>query len=136
MPRVTILPDGKVVEVAAGTTLLEASNRAGAFHGAACGGVGACGKCHVWLREGGDSLSEAGDRELDQLDKVFDVKPSSRLGCLARVGHEPVTFEITPESTETWLDEHPAERHEIEAGRMPAGASEALLSRLAKHVRK
>ena len=44
MPKVTFLdprgnPDGKTVEVPAGTNLLEASKEAGAHHGSACGGV-------------------------------------------------------------------------------------------------
>jgi len=38
------------------------------------------------------------------------VRPTSRLGCQARVGDEDVTFEITPESAQAWLDEHPGSR--------------------------
>jgi 2Fe-2S ferredoxin len=136
MPKVTILPDGKTIEVEPGTTLLQASEKAGALHGAACGGVGACATCHVWVRQGLDSLSEATDHELDQLDKAFDVRPYSRLGCQARVGNADVTFEITPESTQTWLDEHPEKRREIEQGHLPQGVSDALRARLEKSVRK
>ncbi|HEY3449266.1 MAG TPA: 2Fe-2S iron-sulfur cluster-binding protein [Myxococcales bacterium] len=110
MPRVTILPAGLTVDVPKGTTLLQASTKAGARHGSACGGVCACSTCHVWVTKGLDSLSEPSEREQDILDKAFDVRPSSRLGCQARVGDGDVTFEITPESAQTWLDEHPAAR--------------------------
>ena len=110
MPTVTILPEGRKIEVEAGTSLLEASQKAGARHGCACGGVCACSTCHVWVRQGLGSLSEASERELDILDKAFEVRPSSRLGCQARVGASDVTFEITPESRRAWLDEHPEAR--------------------------
>jgi len=136
MPKVTILPDEKTVEVPEGTTLLAASQKAGALHGAACGGVGACGKCHVWVRSDLDELSEASDRELDVLDKAFDVRPSSRLGCLAKVGSADVVFEVTPESLQTWMDEHPAERRELEQGRLPAGVSAGLKAQLEKQLKR
>ncbi|HCF61549.1 MAG TPA: ferredoxin [Myxococcales bacterium] len=136
MPKVTILPDGKTIELSPGSTLLEASNRAGAMHGAACGGVGACSTCHVRVLRGLDSLSEATEHELDMIDRAFDPKPDSRLGCQARLCGEEVVFEIAPESTNTWLDEHPAERREIEQGKLPAGVSDELKARLLKHVRR
>ena len=132
MPRVTILPDGRTVEVPAGTTLLAASQRAGALHGSPCGGVGACSGCHVVVRAGLDSLSPADDRELDALDGAFGVCAGSRLGCQARVGSQDVTFEITPESLKAWLDEHPDARRELERGNAPAGTSEALRASLGK----
>jgi len=136
MPRVTILPDAKTVEVPRGTTLLEAAQRAGALLGAACGGVCACSSCHVIVREGCDSLEEASERELDVLDRAFGVTANSRLACRAQLGEADVTFEISPESLQTWLDEHPAERKDIERGNLPAGASPALRERLARFAGK
>lgn len=136
MPKVTILPDNRTVEVEPGTTLLEASEKAGALHGSACGGVCGCSSCHVWVRKGADSLSEATSRELDRLDRAFDVRPSSRLGCQAEVGDEDVVFEIAPESLDAWIDEHPEERREIAAGRLPEGIAEELRTKLQKYVRK
>ena len=67
------------------------------------------------MKRGFDSLSEAEDAELDILDKAFDVKPYSRLGCQAEVSGEDVVYQITEESERTWYDEHPKERHEAEA---------------------
>jgi ferredoxin, 2Fe-2S len=115
MPKITVLPEGKSVEVPPGTTLLEASLRAGARHGAACGGVCACSTCHVFVVQGLESLTEAEERELDIPDKAFGIRPSSRLGCQARVGRHDVTFEVSPESLVTWLDEHPADRKHRES---------------------
>jgi 2Fe-2S ferredoxin len=135
MPRVTILPDGKTVEVARGTSLLEASEQAGAMHGSACGGVCACSTCHVWIRQGAESLSEAQEDELDILDKAFDVKPSSRLGCQACVGEADVVFEITEESFGTYLDEHPAERRALEE-HLAAAATPELRARIEKAIKR
>ena len=110
MPKVTFLPAGITIEVPSGTTLLDAGLRAHAQLGHACGGKCACSTCHVYVRAGGDSLSESKDNEQDVLDKAFDVRPASRLACQTRVGDEDVTVEVTRESVKAWLDEHPAER--------------------------
>jgi 2Fe-2S ferredoxin len=110
VPKVTYLPEKKTAEVAAGTTILEAARQCGAPVGSACGGNLACSTCHVWVKKGLDSLSEVEDGENDILDKAFDVRASSRLGCQAKVGDEDVECEITRESRQAYFDEHPAER--------------------------
>lgn len=114
MPKVTFLFEGRevTVEVPRGTNLLEAAEACGAREGHACGGVCACSTCHVWVRKGFESLSEPSDREQDILDKAFDVKPFSRLGCQAEVDQDDVLVEITPESLQAWYDENPQERAE------------------------
>ena len=47
----------------------------------ACGGVCACSTCHVIVREGLESCSEATDDELDQLDEAPGLTTKSRLAC-------------------------------------------------------
>jgi len=113
------LPDGQdtsiQVEVPVGTSLLDASRKAGVAHGSACGGVCACSTCHVYVSEGLGLLSEAEDEELDILDKAFDVRSSSRLGCQAKILREGlVTIEISRESREAYYNEHPDERRALE----------------------
>jgi 2Fe-2S ferredoxin len=119
MPKVTIYdPRGNLVaegEVPSGVSLLGASARLKGKHGSACGGVCACSTCHVWVKKGFESLSDMGDCEEDQLDKAYDVKPYSRLGCQAELDDQEVVYQITEESEKTWYDEHPKERHEAEA---------------------
>jgi ferredoxin, 2Fe-2S len=119
MPKVTIYnPRGELEaegEVPEGTSLLHASTQLGAKHGSACGGVCACSTCHVWVKKGFASLNDMEDGEADYLDRAYDVKPSSRLGCQAQLDGEDVTYQITEESERTWYDEHPKERHEAEA---------------------
>ena len=77
------------IDVPIGTSLLEASKKAHAWEGDACGGVCACSTCHVHVVKGRDLLSEAEEEEEDILDKAFDVRASSRLGCQARVKGDP-----------------------------------------------
>ncbi len=119
MPKVTIYnPRGELEaegEVPEGTSLLEASQKLGAHHGSACGGVCACSTCHVWVKKGFETLSDMEDNEADYLDRAYDVKPYSRLGCQAQLSSQDVVYQITEESENTWYDEHPKERHEAEA---------------------
>ena len=119
MPRVTIYdPRGVKVaegEVPSGISLLGASVRLRAKHGSGCGGVCACSTCHCWVKKGFESLSEMGDCEEDILDRAYEVKPYSRLGCQAELDDKDIELQITEESEKTWYDEHPKERHEAEA---------------------
>ena len=119
MPRVTFFPDGNAVEVAAGTTILEAAQRSGAQVGFACGGNCACSTCHVYVVQGLDSLSEVRETEEDILEKAFDVKPVSRLACQAKIGDREIVAEITRESRAAWYDEHPEERAKLRAEGKP-----------------
>jgi 2Fe-2S ferredoxin len=112
MPKVTFLPDGASAVVDTGTTLLDAARACHAQVGSACGGNLACSTCHVYVKRGFDSLSPVEDGENDILDKAFDVRPSSRLGCQARVADVDIEAEISRESRQAFLDEHPDERRQ------------------------
>jgi len=108
MPTIRFEPDGMEIVVPVGTSILDASRAAGAQVGSACGGVCACSTCHVYVAQGREALSVAQDREEDIMDKAFDVRPESRLGCQARVLRDAlVVCGISPESRKAFLDEHP-----------------------------
>lgn len=91
--RVTFLPEGKTVEFAYGTmpydhhgrpmSFLDVAENYGIFLDHACGGVCACTTCHIWMKAGEKSVSEADDEELDRLDMAADQQLNSRLGCQA-----------------------------------------------------
>ncbi len=49
---VTFIPDNITVQVAAGTTILEAANQAGLPLKSTCGGAGTCGRCAIKVQEG------------------------------------------------------------------------------------
>src|SRR6478609_10250351 len=114
MPKITFVnplgPRTKlplVVEAKPGESILDAAEECGARVGHACGGNLACSTCHVYVEMGLDSLGEIADKENDIMDKAFDVRPESRLGCQCRLANEDVVVEITQESHRAWLDENP-----------------------------
>ena len=123
MPKITFQNPFKLkviepltVEVKPGTSILDAAEDCGARVGHACGGNLACSTCHVYVQDGYDSLGEIADKENDIMDKAFDVRAESRLGCQARVATEDVVVEITEESHRAWLDENPEERKKAQTG--------------------
>jgi adenylate cyclase len=79
VPRVVIEPHA-AFEVAAGTTLLDASEHAGVALDCECGGVAACNSCRVQVLEGAANLSPMLDEERPFLDA-----DDQRLGCQAAV---------------------------------------------------
>lgn len=98
-------------EVPVGSSILEAAQKAGAPEGYACGGVCACSTCHVYVTRGSELLSEQEDEEADILDKAFDVRQNSRLGCQSTVERDgEIEVEITRESLEAYENEHPEAR--------------------------
>jgi len=110
MPIVKFKNLGLEVEVPVGATILDAAKKVHAPEGDRCGGVCACSTCHVYVTEGFDELSEAEDEELDILEKAFLPKYTSRLGCQAKLEEDAVfEVEITEESFQAFLDEHPDE---------------------------
>ena len=121
--ELVFLPEGKTVQFEHGQlpykdhgkeqSILDVALNNGIRLDHACGGNCACSTCHVYVSEGFNSLSEQREEEEDILDKAFDVRATSRLGCQSRVDDEDVTVEITRESRQAWLDEHPEERAKL-----------------------
>jgi 2Fe-2S ferredoxin len=110
MPRVRFIDQNVEVEVAVGKSILQAATEAHVPEGSACGGVCACSTCHVYVEEGADLLTPASEDEEDILDKAFDVKMTSRLGCQSKLQKDGlVTVRISKESLEAYYNEHPAE---------------------------
>ena len=123
MPKVRFLKEKLEVEVPAGTSILEAARKAGAPEGDRCGGVCACSTCHVYVVRGFDETSEVEDEEADILDKAFDVRMESRLGCQAKI-HGDIDVLISDESFSAFLDEHP--QRAAEAKQLRADAEKKL----------
>ena len=108
MTRVRFVDQNIEVEVPVGKSILQAAKEAHAPEGDACGGVCACSTCHVYVEEGGNLLSPAQESEEDILDKAFDVRHTSRLGCQAKILREGmVLVRISQESLTAFFNEHP-----------------------------
>lgn len=59
-----------------------------------CGGRGLCATCHVYIKEGMESLSPMSRREQRTLEVVTSCRTNSRLACQARVIGEGVVVEL------------------------------------------
>jgi 2Fe-2S ferredoxin len=94
LPHEEICPDGAVVQVEPGTTICDAALRQDIEIEHACEKSCACTTCHVYIREGGESLADATEDEDDLLDKAWGLDPDSRLSCQAVIGDTDLVVEI------------------------------------------
>ena len=94
LPHHALCPDGAVIDAPAGKSICDVllENDINIEH--ACEKSCACTTCHVIVREGFKSLSEAGDTEEDLLDKAWGLEAASRLSCQAIVAEEDLVVEI------------------------------------------
>ena len=105
LPHEELCPDGALLEVQPGTTILDAALDGGIPIEHACEKSCACTTCHVVVREGFESLNAADEVEEDMLDKAWGLEPESRLGCQAVVGDADLVVEI-PRYTINLVSEH------------------------------
>lgn len=94
LPHEEICPNGAVIEAEPGTTVCDAALANGIDIEHACEKSCACTTCHVYIREGFDSLEESTEEEDDLLDKAWGLEPDSRLSCQATVGDTELVIEI------------------------------------------
>lgn len=100
MPKITFLahetvcPEMKEVEVEPGTSICDVALSNGIDIEHACEKSCACTTCHVYIRQGYNSLEDPTEDEEDYLDKAWGLEPDSRLSCQAKVGDEDLVIEI------------------------------------------
>ncbi|MDH3947844.1 MAG: ISC system 2Fe-2S type ferredoxin [Gammaproteobacteria bacterium] len=94
LPHEEICPNGAVIEAEPGTTVCDAALANGIDIEHACEKSCACTTCHVYIREGFDSVDESTEDEDDLLDKAWGLEPDSRLSCQAVVGETELVIEI------------------------------------------
>ena len=94
LPHPEYCPEGKQLEVPAGTSICEAllDNNIKIEH--ACDMSCACTTCHVIVREGFNSLNAAEEEEEDLLDRAWGLEPLSRLSCQAILAQTDLVVEI------------------------------------------
>ena len=94
LPHAELCPDGAVIEVESGTSVLDVALKNGIDIEHACEKSCACTTCHVHIREGFDSIEPSDELEDDLLDKAWGLDPDSRLGCQAIIRDEDLVVEI------------------------------------------
>lgn len=94
MPTLTILPSGKTIDAAPGTSLLQAVLDAGEKLLTQCGGAAKCGACHLFVQEGRKSINRLTPDENAKLDTIPGVGSKSRLACQVKLGNDNVTVEL------------------------------------------
>lgn len=93
MPSIVFKESGKRVEIARGTSILDAAMDHGVPLYHTCGGNASCSTCRVAVVQGAENLSPVESAE-SQVLEAFDLKPPFRLGCQAEVLRGEVTVEI------------------------------------------
>ena len=94
LPNENLCPEGAVIEAEPGESICRALLRNDIDIEHACEKSCACTTCHVIVREGFDTLSEADELEEDMLDKAWGLETESRLSCQAVVSDEDLVVEI------------------------------------------
>lgn len=94
IPHEELCPEGAVFEVEAGMSVCDAALQNNIDIEHACEKSCACTTCHVYIREGFETLEEATELEEDYLDKAWGVDPDSRLSCQTIVGEADLVIEI------------------------------------------
>jgi 2Fe-2S ferredoxin len=94
LPHEELCPEGAVIEAGSGISICDAALQNGIEIEHACEKSCACTTCHVYIREGIDSLNENTEDEDDMLDKAWGLEPDSRLSCQAIIGSEDLVIEI------------------------------------------
>jgi len=94
LPHETLCPEGAAIEANPGETICDAALRNDIEIEHACEKSCACTTCHVYVREGMDSLNENTDDEDDMLDKAWGLDPDSRLSCQTVVADTDLVVEL------------------------------------------
>ena len=105
LPHPDLCPEGREIELHKGESLCEGFLNHGIAIEHACEMVAACATCHVYVREGGASLSKPKDDEEDQLDHAWGLDVQSRLACCVKLREADLVIEF-PLHTRNHAREH------------------------------
>ncbi|WP_018951248.1 ISC system 2Fe-2S type ferredoxin [Thioalkalivibrio sp. AKL12] len=94
LPHEEICPEGASLDAPSGISICDLALQNGIEIEHACEKSCACTTCHVYVREGLDSLGEATEDEEDMLDKAWGLEPDSRLSCQAVVADRDLVVEL------------------------------------------
>ena len=81
MPNEELCPNGMEVDAIEGQTICDVALKNGIKIEHACEKSCACTTCHVYIRQGIETIDESSENEDDMLDKAWGLEQNSRLGC-------------------------------------------------------
>ena len=94
MPKIHVLPLGRIIEASEGDTIMEAAWADGLYWPTTCGGQGICTSCASTIESGAENLEPMGRGEAktltEELGEAAVKSRGLRLACQARV-HGDVT---------------------------------------------
>lgn len=94
LPNEELCPEGIVIQGKTGVSVCNTLLQNDIEIEHACEMSNACTTCHVYIREGFDSLAESDEIEDDMLDKAWGLDPESRLSCQAIIADTDLVIEI------------------------------------------
>ena len=94
LPHEELCPEGTMFDAEPGVSIIDALLKNDVELEHACEKSCACTTCHVYIREGFDTLEESTEDEDDLLDKAWGLDPDSRLSCQSMVGDADLVIEI------------------------------------------
>lgn len=98
MPKITLVPLGKVVEISSETDFYSGIKSHGLHINSTCGGCASCAKCIITVLEGEENLNEIPYEEARLLGNVFHIT-KERLACQVKA-HGPVTIDMSQHEQE------------------------------------
>jgi adenylate cyclase len=99
-PRIKVIyPDGRVLQVVPGLTLLEISRAHGIPHASVCGGRGRCSTCRVRINMGLDGLEPMAETEAKVLERV-GMPEGVRLACQIRPSQDLAITPLLPSAAQ------------------------------------
>tara|TARA_Y100000590_G_scaffold464815_1_gene635228 strand:- start:994 stop:1332 length:339 start_codon:yes stop_codon:yes gene_type:complete len=94
MPHEELCPEGVTVEANEGDTICDIALRNNIDIEHACEMSCACTTCHIYIREGMQTVNDSSEEEDDMLDKAWGLEPESRLSCQTKIGEDDLVIEI------------------------------------------
>jgi uncharacterized 2Fe-2S/4Fe-4S cluster protein (DUF4445 family) len=117
MRTVTFLPSYRKIDIARGSTILDAAQKAGLNMNVVCGGLGKCGKCIVYIQSG---KAEFDQQKYSRFFTEAELAKGACLACVTLVQGDLQVFvpentliqeqKILIEGLESEIDFHPSVR--------------------------
>lgn len=94
LPHPELCPQGAELQASTGDVVIEVLLKNGISIEHACDMQCACTTCHIYIRQGANSVNPPEEKEEDMLDKAWGLDLDSRLSCQTIMDEQDITIEI------------------------------------------